>query len=334
MTQKICSHCKKEFKSSPKRRIYCSDQCYREYYNISGRLKICLHCKKEFKSSPKRRIYCSDQCYREYYNISGRLKICPHCKKEFKSSKKRRSFCSEKCATESRKNYRIAYFKREDIKLKQKFNTNKYLKKRYKEDPEYKEKKSKKLENFLAQKASPKLIDKNIKKWLLHTEHVEILNNDPELKKKIDAKDLTNLELRRVLRRGLFNKQSNKKYFSTDKGKKKRVENMTSYYKANPHARFILAVRKRISGFMQIKKMTKRNKTFQMLGCTPQELILHIEKQFKPGMNWNNWSVHGWHLDHIVPLDSGKNQEEVEKLCHYTNLQPLWAEENLKKSNK
>jgi len=71
-----------------------------------------------------------------------------------------------------------------------------------------------------------------------------------------------------------------------------------------------------------------------MLGCTPQELILHIEKQFKPGMNWNNWSVHGWHLDHIVPLDSGKNQEEVEKLCHYTNLQPLWAEENLKKSNK
>jgi hypothetical protein len=51
-------------------------------------------------------------------------------------------------------------------------------------------------------------------------------------------------------------------------------------------------------------------------------------------MNWDNWSVHRWHLDHIIPLDSGKNQEEVEKLCHYTNLKPLWAEVNLKKSNK
>ena len=145
---------------------------------------------------------------------------------------------------------------------------------------------------------------------------------------------LTNYEKRLLDRKGEKNKRYNKKYFSTEKGKKKRSENMTSFYKANPHARFILAVRKRISGFMEIKKMTKRNKTFHMIGCTPQELIKHIEKQFHPGMNWDNWSVHGWHLDHIIPLDSGKNQEEVEKLCHYTNLQPLWAKENRKKSNK
>ena len=85
---------------------------------------------------------------------------------------------------------------------------------------------------------------------------------------------------------------------------------------------------------MEIKKMTKRNKTFHMIGCTPQQLIAHIEKQFQPGMTCENWGVHGWHIDHRIPLDSGKTLEEVEKLCHYTNLQPMWAEENRKKSNK
>jgi hypothetical protein len=49
-------------------------------------------------------------------------------------------------------------------------------------------------------------------------------------------------------------------------------------------------------------------------------------------MSWDN---HGeWHIDHIIPLSSAKNENDVYTLCHYTNLQPLWAEENLRKSNK
>jgi hypothetical protein len=65
-----------------------------------------------------------------------------------------------------------------------------------------------------------------------------------------------------------------------------------------------------------------------------QEAKLHIEKQFKPGMNWLNHSLHGWHIDHIIPMASATTEEEVIKLNHYTNLQPLWASENIKKSNK
>ena len=63
-----------------------------------------------------------------------------------------------------------------------------------------------------------------------------------------------------------------------------------------------------------------------------QEDKEHLENQFKEGMTWHNRSE--WHIDHIVPLSSANNEEELYKLCHYTNLQPLWAEENLKKSNK
>jgi len=72
------------------------------------------------------------------------------------------------------------------------------------------------------------------------------------------------------------------------------------------------------------------------LGCTVEELMNHLESQFLPGMTWENRGMHGWHVDHIKPLSSFDltNEEEFKKACHYTNLQPLWAEDNLKKSNK
>ena len=71
-----------------------------------------------------------------------------------------------------------------------------------------------------------------------------------------------------------------------------------------------------------------------MIGCTPEFLKEYLEKQFKSGMTWKNHSLKGWHIDHIIPLNSAKTPEVVEKLMHYTNLQPMWAEDNIKKSNK
>ena len=51
-------------------------------------------------------------------------------------------------------------------------------------------------------------------------------------------------------------------------------------------------------------------------------------------MTFDNHGLHGWHIDHITPLSTATTEEEIIKLCHYTNLQPLWAEDNLAKSNK
>jgi hypothetical protein len=70
------------------------------------------------------------------------------------------------------------------------------------------------------------------------------------------------------------------------------------------------------------------------LGCTLEDLRQHLESLFKPGMTWEN---HGsWHIDHIRPLASFDltKEENLYKACHYTNLQPLWAKENLKKGSK
>lgn len=69
------------------------------------------------------------------------------------------------------------------------------------------------------------------------------------------------------------------------------------------------------------------------LGCTIPELRTHLEAKFQPGMTWENWSRTGWHIDHIRPLASFDltDREQFLEACHYTNLQPLWAMDNLKK---
>jgi hypothetical protein len=90
--------------------------------------------------------------------------------------------------------------------------------------------------------------------------------------------------------------------------------------------------RSRITDIFRSKKYTKNLKTIKMLGCSWEELRLHIENQFLENMNWDNRDK--WHIDHIIPLASAKSPEEVEKLCHYTNLQPLWASDNMSKGAK
>lgn len=93
-------------------------------------------------------------------------------------------------------------------------------------------------------------------------------------------------------------------------------------------------VRRRINVFLFLNNITKNNKTFDIVGCNPQFLKEHIENQFIEGMSWDNYGFYGWHIDHIIPLSSAKTEEEIYKLCHYTNLQPLWAKDNLSKGNK
>ena len=80
------------------------------------------------------------------------------------------------------------------------------------------------------------------------------------------------------------------------------------------------------------KGFSKTSKTKEMLGAEWDLIKLHIERQFTKGMNWDNYGE--WHIDHIIPLASAKTPERLKQLCHYTNLQPMWAEENLSKNAK
>jgi hypothetical protein len=78
----------------------------------------------------------------------------------------------------------------------------------------------------------------------------------------------------------------------------------------------------------------KSTHTLTLLGCTVPELMVHLQKQFKPGMAWNNYGT-GWHIDHRVPCAAFNLLDPAQqRMCfHYTNLQPLWAGENLSKND-
>ena len=82
-----------------------------------------------------------------------------------------------------------------------------------------------------------------------------------------------------------------------------------------------------------IKDGYKSAKTLELLGCSIEELKIHLQSQFKEGMSWDNYGIHGWHIDHIRPcaLFDLTDPEEQKKCFNYSNLQPLWASDNCSK---
>ncbi len=99
------------------------------------------------------------------------------------------------------------------------------------------------------------------------------------------------------------------------------------FYKNNPIAKLRHNLRKRIS------RSLRSGSCIENLGCTLEQLKVHLESKFQNGMTWENYGRHGWHVDHIRPL-SAFDLTDVSQLkvaCHYSNLQPLWATDNLRK---
>jgi hypothetical protein len=92
------------------------------------------------------------------------------------------------------------------------------------------------------------------------------------------------------------------------------------------------SIRNRVRASMKSKGFSKNNKTLEILGCTFEEFKSHMEKQFEDWMTWDN---HGnpkdgilepnktWDIDHIIPITTAKTEDDVYRLNHYTNLQPL-----------
>ena len=150
------------------------------------------------------------------------------------------------------------------------------------------------------------------------------------------------------------NKEKRKEYLKTNKEKIKETskawrvanpEKTRTYRKkqydkrsSTPEGKLILNMRSRIHKIMKINQNVKNKRTLELLGCDGKFLKNHLEKQFRKEMSWDNYGE--WHVDHIIPVDfflknHDFNDIKVQKECfHYSNLQPLWGSENIKKGNK
>lgn len=112
----------------------------------------------------------------------------------------------------------------------------------------------------------------------------------------------------------------------------KSINQINKKLEADPVYRTIFYLKNRLRDWVKIKGERKNSEIGNYVGCTKNEFKVHIEKQFQPGMTWDN---HGeWELDHIIPISSAETMEEAYKLTHYTNFQPLWKPINREKSNK
>jgi hypothetical protein len=126
----------------------------------------------------------------------------------------------------------------------------------------------------------------------------------------------------------------NKKWMEKNREHRTRYKREYRKYKAknDPYYQLRRAICRRFRDIMRRKHNSEN--ALILVGCSLEDLRKYLEAMFQDGMTWTNYGE--WHIDHIRPISSFNltNEEEVKQCFHYTNLQPLWAKDNLKKSNK
>jgi len=154
-----------------------------------------------------------------------------------------------------------------------------------------------------------KYIDKNFDKIKEYKEKYYLKNKKPKINKEKTLKQRNENEKKETI-------------YQREYHRKRRAEDIEFRIKNNLGARIRCAIK------------NKQKRTMDFIGCSIEDLMKHLEKQFQEGMTWNNYGK--WHIDHIRPCASFNllNEDEQIQCFHYTNLQPLWAEDNLKKHDK
>jgi hypothetical protein len=152
----------------------------------------------------------------------------------------------------------------------------------------------------------------------------------------IEKKRIHNRNRMRVLRKNPDFVLKEKEKDKNPEIKKKKLERLRKWQNNKRATDPIFMLKKDISSRIResfkYKNCRKNSKTSKILGCSYKFFASYIEARFAEGMSWNNRSE--WHIDHIVPLASAKTKSDLIKLNHFSNLRPLWARDNIIKSDK
>lgn len=219
---------------------------------------------------------------------------------------------------EERKEYMKKYYKNNKEKILEK--TSKYHK-------ENKESRRKYYQDYYVN--NKKEIDERNKNW--QEENTEY-NKKYYIEHSDDIK-MKSKEYKIINKEEISKKQ--KKYLSDVNVRNRKNEYMKHYLKKrkeeDPLFNLITSIRSLIYSSIKNQGYSKNSKTQNILGCSYDELMIYLESKFLEGMSWENKGE--WHIDHIKPTSLAKTEEEVYELNKYTNLQPLWAIDNIKKGN-
>lgn len=172
-----------------------------------------------------------------------------------------------------------------------------------------------------------------------------------------DWRDITDPKLRKIMRVRAKHKRYREKHKDKlrlrKRNKKNDSEYQRNYRKQNKgkiraymneyrKERYNKDIQFRISTTLRSRLRTAIKNEFKIgsaikdLGCSIIELKSYLESKFLSGMSWDNYGLEGWHIDHVKPLSAFdlSDRKQMLEACHYTNLQPLWAKDNLSKSDK
>lgn len=85
-----------------------------------------------------------------------------------------------------------------------------------------------------------------------------------------------------------------------------------------------------------LKGLNKSQTTQELIGCSIEQLKAHLESQFEPWMNWDNYGKYGWHIDHIIPISKFDltDAEQLKAACNFKNLKPIHWRANIIKRDK
>lgn len=157
--------------------------------------------------------------------------------------------------------------------------------------------------------------------------------SDAKKAQRGSEKSKTTMRLWRKNNRERINKLKRESY-KKDKTSKRQSDKkyQANKIKTEPLYKLKIRIRTRLYQFFKTKGVKKYYSTAALLGLEYKEIFIYIQNKFIDGMTWGNYGL--WHIDHIIPLSSAKTPQEIIRLCHYTNLQPLWALDNIIKSNK
>lgn len=126
-----------------------------------------------------------------------------------------------------------------------------------------------------------------------------------------------------------------KAYYDSNKSKviAKNLSYINTRSKVDVEYRLSRRLRSRLN--LAIRNEYKGGLAVKELGCSISDFKEYLESKFQEGMTWDNYGLKGWHIDHINPLSNFDllDDSQIKLACHYTNLQPLWAKDNLRKSN-